>query len=38
MSSSKHPDSWIEQWWPFLLMLFAASLATIVGILTSGRQ
>ena len=37
MSSSKKSESWVEQWWPFLLMLFAAVLATILGLLIAGR-
>lgn len=30
MSSSHESQSWIETWWPLLVMLFAALLATIL--------
>lgn len=30
MSSSHETESWIETWWPLLLMVFAAIMATIL--------
>ena len=30
MSSSHESESWLETWWPVLVILFGASLATIL--------
>ncbi len=36
MNSSKESQSWIDTWWPLLVMLFGAILATTIAA-TAGR-
>ena len=34
MSSSHETEPWIDRWWPLLVMLYAALLATILALTT----